>query len=60
VSFTTLHTLWYLTEETIPAERLGLQWVADNIAAFGGDPEKVTIWGESGMASRLTLDTTMR
>jgi para-nitrobenzyl esterase len=32
-----------------------LHWVHDNISAFGGDPQNVTIFGQSGGAAKVSL-----
>jgi len=34
---------------------LALQWIRDNIEAFGGDPENVTIFGQSGGGIKVSV-----
>jgi para-nitrobenzyl esterase len=33
---------------------LGLEWIRDNVANFGGDPANVTIFGQSGGAGKVS------
>ncbi|KAJ4365286.1 hypothetical protein N0V83_008905 [Neocucurbitaria cava] len=41
-----------LTEQNLGLldQRLGVEWVRDNIANFGGNPERISLWGQSAGA----------
>lgn len=43
----------------IQDQRLAFSWVKENIKAFGGDPNKVMIFGESAGAGSMTMHMTM-
>ncbi|KAJ5957268.1 hypothetical protein N7501_011547 [Penicillium viridicatum] len=55
LGFMTLETAGIYGNQGIQDLILGLEWVRDNIAAFGGDPKKVLLFGQSAGAENVYI-----